>query len=221
VAKYHPYPSGLVNTDTSFWVDDSTPLFAPSESGAVLSIGAWSNPRGDSSVTWRNYRLSLHWRLRTDAPFVWDLADGSRPTIGGFGQASAVHHTYQQSSYGQTVNGPHDPNTAPTYSGQTPAFQVTITTYWTAEWQVEYDEDHVVDESHCVGPGDPSATDHAPGCPGLGPNHHSGTRHDVADHGPSGWQPIDLRQLGNAISDDQQTTTLPTSIVQVQSVIVH
>jgi hypothetical protein len=221
VAKYHPYPSGLVNTDTSFWIDDATPLFAPSESGAQLTIGAWSNPQGDSSVTWRNYRLSLHWRLRTDDPFVWDFADGSPKGIGGFGQAGAVHHLYQQSSYGQPVNGPHDPNAGPTYPDQSPAFPVAITTYWTAEWRVEYDVDKVVDDSHCVAPGDPSATDHSPACAGIGPNHHSGTRHDVSHVGPTGWQPIDLRQLGGALSDDAQTTTLPTSILQLQSILVH
>jgi hypothetical protein len=187
----------------------------------MLTIGAWANPQGDSTVTWRNYRLSLHWRLRTEDPFVWDLADGSPPAIGGFGQAGAVHHVYQQSSYGQAQNGPHDPNTANSHPNQTPAFQVTITTFWTAEWRVEYDEDRVVDDSHCVDPGDPSATDHSPVCPGLGPNHHSGTRHDVSHHGPTDWQEIDLRQLGNALSDDRQTTTLPTSIVQIQSIIVR
>jgi hypothetical protein len=221
VAKYQPYPSGLVNTDTSFWVDNTTPLFAPSEAGANLSIGSWSNPQGDPKVTWRNYRLSLHWRLRTDDPFGWDFADGSVPAIGSFGQTGAVHHVYQQSSYGQTVNGPHDPNTANTYPDQTPAFQVTITTFWTAEWQVDYDQDRVVDDSHCVSPGDPSATDHSPACPGVGANHHTGTRIVTSHVGPTGWQQIDLRQLGNPISDDQQTTTLPASIVQLQSVLVH
>jgi hypothetical protein len=221
VAKYHPYPSGLVNTDTSFWIDDTTPLFAPSESGAVLTIGSWSNPQGDPAVTWRNYHLFLRWQLRTDAPFVWDFADGSPQAIGSFGQVGAVRHVYQQSSYGQPENGPHDPNTAQSYPNQTPAFQVTITTFWTAEWQVEYDELRVVDDSHCVGPGDPGATDHSPGCPGAGPNHHSGTRTVTAHVGPTGWQPIDLRQLGNPISDDRQTTILPASIVQLQSILVR
>lgn len=221
VAKYHPYPSGLVNTDTSFWVDDATPRFAPSESGAILTVGAWTNPTGDPRVTWRSYRLSLRWRLRTDDPFVWDFADGSAKAVGAFGQNGAVHHVYQRSSFGQPVNGPHDPNTAQTNPNQTPAFQVTITTYWTAEWRIEYDEDRIVDDSHCVTPGDPSATDHAAGCPGVGLNHHRGIRHVISHIGPTGWQEIDLRQLGNPISDDAQTTTLPTSIVQLQSILVR
>jgi hypothetical protein len=187
----------------------------------MLTIGAWANPQGDSTVTWRDYRLSLHWRLRTDDPFVWDDADGSAKAVGGFGQAGAVHHVYQQSSYGQPQTGPHDPNTAGTSPNQTPAFQVTITTYWTAEWRVAYDVDKVVDDSYCVGPGDPGATDHAPGCPGDGPNHHSGIRHEFSHVGPTGWQQIDLRQLGGATSDAVQTTTLPTSIVQLQSILVR
>lgn len=221
IVKYHPYPSGLVNTQTSFWVDNTTPLYAPSAAGSTLTISAWANPQGDPSVTWRNYRLSLRWRLRTDDPFIWNFADSSPNVVGGFGQAGAVHHVYQQSSYGQPQNGPHDPNTARTYPNQTPAFPVTVTTFWTAEWQVAYDQDRVVDDSHCVSPGDPSATDHSATCPGAGLNHHSGTRHVITHVGPTPWQEIDLRQLGNPTSDDAQTTTLPTSIVQLQSILTH
>lgn len=221
VLKYKPFPSGLVNTETQFYVADETPRFAPSEAGDTMGIGNWQNPTGDPNVRWQNYRLSIHWRLDVDQPFAWSFADGTSPALGGFGQAAVVKHRYEQSSYGQPVNGPHDPKTTDKYPGATPAFQVTVTSIWLAEFQTDYDEVRTVDDSYCVAPGSLGATDHSDSCAGAGPNHHSGTREVVSHVGPSGWQLIDLRLLGHPTSYFEQTTTLPTSVLQIQSILTR
>jgi hypothetical protein len=124
-----------------------------------------------------------------------------------------VAHTYETSSYGKPENGVSFDHSAEgcnkVGTATLPAYQVTVPTYWIAEWADEWEQYHTWTEwgnCGCAG-SEPSGVPHTTsGCsapPGIcvQPGEWYGKVGEEKGewrHHYVGWYPIDLREFGEA-----------------------
>lgn len=250
--KRQPWPRGLVT------VPNILELMPDPRWGQAGEGGAWSGkaPQGYPDANTRNYTIGLRWkRIEVNGNEVcWDWDE--RPwNIGkdyGYGEIKAVTcgnpgtHIYETSS-GDIVDPAHygdegdKPRNGPGLDMRTdlPAYQVGITTYWEAQWKVEYDRYEVVD--HVEGwYYDGIAEDHMRCDPQYNDPRCKWVSRDIREwrHHEDGWHTIDLSKLrpgpwyeewhaavsfngtptrGNWV---EEVPGVPVPVIEVQSVIV-
>ena len=251
--KRQPWPRGLVT------VPNILELMPDPRWGQAGEGGAWSGkaPQGYPDANTRNYTIGLRWkRITNDAgqEVCWDWDE--RPwNIGkdyGYGEIKAVTcgnpgtHIYETSS-GDKIDPTHygdegdKPRNGPGLDMRTdlPAYQVGITTYWEAQWKVEYDRYEVVD--HVEGWYYDGVVAGNMECnPAFGDPRCKWVSRDEWDwvHHEDGWHTIDLSKLrpgpwyeewhgavsfnGTPTHDNwvEEVPGIPIPIIEVQSVIV-
>lgn len=235
VARY-PYPRWLVSLpgqlrlirDPLFSVEGG-PQGAGGQDGFWSDTAAIPNPPRDEPVDGdiKNYRIGVRWRMGMPGQSrfggsaipdsCWDFDERGWNVSGGYAPAGAcgdtVAHTYETSSYGKPENGVRFDHSAEgcdkVGAANLPAYQVTVPTYWIAEWADEWDQYHTWTEwgsCGCAG-SEPSGVPHTTsGCsapPGIciQPGEWYGKVGEEKGewrHHYVGWYPIDLREFGEA-----------------------
>jgi hypothetical protein len=232
----YPYPRWLVALpgtlqlirDPVFSVEGG-PNGPGGESGFWSASVAIPNPPRVDPVAGdiKNYRIGVRWRMGMPGQSLfgggpipdscWSFNERDWNVSGGYASAGAcgdaVAHTYETSSYGMPENGRsfnHSADGCDKVGPATlPAYQVTVPTYWMAEWADEWDQYHTWTEwgdCACAG-SEPSGVPHTTsGCsapPGIciQPGEwygKVGVTQGEWRHHFVGWHPMDLREFGEA-----------------------
>ncbi len=124
-----PAPRGLVAVENRLWL-----VPGAGENGNYpesWSETCWPIPANPEAGKPYNYRIGVRWKRLTGMPPAWDFneRDWNVGRSGASASGMAVAHTYETASYGLAANGP-----ALDGSFTLPAYQVSVHTYWVAEW---------------------------------------------------------------------------------------
>jgi hypothetical protein len=229
----HPYPRWLVSLpgtlrlirDPLFSVDGG-PNGSGDEGGFWSAAVAIPNPPSDDPEAGdiKNYRIGVRWRMGMPGQALfgggaipdscWNFDERDWNVSGGYAPAGAcgdtVAHIYETSSYGLLENGRSFDYSADgcdkVGAATLPAYQVTIPTYWIAEWADEWEQYHTWTEwgsCQCAG-SEPSGLRTTSGCSApagvcINPGEWYGKVGEEKGewrHHFVGWHAMDLRDFG-------------------------
>jgi hypothetical protein len=232
-----PYPRWLVALpgrlqlirDPIFSIDGG-PHGSGGEGGFWSGTAAIPNPPREDPQGGdiKNYKIGVRWRMGMPGQAMfgggaipescWGFDERDWNVSGGYAAAGAcgdvVAHTYETSSYGKPENGRSFDYSADgcdkVGSADLPAYQITVPTYWIAEWADEWDQYHTWtdwSDCQCVGSEPADTTPHKTGGCSAPPRICNqpgewygkvGETQGEWRHHSIGWYAIDLRDYGEA-----------------------